>query len=58
MNAWLLTKPNRKLTRPFMVGWLNRIDKPMELPKNNEPRRFAGEMAPTTPFNWRELEAK
>ena len=24
----------------------------------NEPRRFAGEMAPTTPFNWRELEAK
>ncbi len=25
---------------------------------SNEPRRFAGEMAPTKPFDWRELEAK
>lgn len=24
MDAWLLTKPNRKKTRPFVVNWLNR----------------------------------
>jgi hypothetical protein len=29
MQAWLLTKPGRKLTRPFMVNWLNRAEKPV-----------------------------
>ena len=46
MRAWLLTKPNRKLTRLFMVGWLNRIDKPMEIQTANTPRCHPGEMTP------------
>lgn len=46
MRAWLLTKPNRKLTRPFIVGWLNRIDQPMEIQPANTPRCHPGEMTP------------
>lgn len=59
MNAWLLTKPNRKLTRPFIVNWLNRIDKPMTIAAPaSGPRCFPGEMTPSKPFDWRELEIK
>ena len=31
MDAWLLAHPNRKKTRRFIVGWLNKIDKPMKV---------------------------
>ena len=31
MDAWLLTRPQRKKTRSFIVNWLNKIDKPMEI---------------------------
>ena len=33
MTAWLSTKKGRILTRPFMVNWLNKIDRPMNAPK-------------------------
>lgn len=29
MDAWLLTKPGRKKTKQFVLGWLNRIEKPL-----------------------------
>jgi hypothetical protein len=31
MDAWLLAHPGRKKTRRFIVNWLNKIDKPMNL---------------------------
>jgi phage replication O-like protein O len=29
-KVWLLTKPGRKLTRSFVVNWLNKVEKPMK----------------------------
>lgn len=37
MQAWLLTRKDRKFTRRFVVGWLNRTDKPVHLPANQTP---------------------
>jgi phage replication O-like protein O len=31
MDAWLLAHPDRKKTRRFIVNWLNKIEKPMEV---------------------------
>ena len=31
MDAWLLAHPGRKKTRAFMVNWLNKIEKPIEI---------------------------
>jgi uncharacterized protein YdaU (DUF1376 family) len=36
MDAWLLAHPGRKKTRKFIVNWLNRIDKPMEVQDGKE----------------------
>lgn len=33
MDAWLLAKPGRKKTRRFIVSWLNKIERPMEITK-------------------------
>ena len=33
MRAWILANPGRQLTRRFMVGWLNRIPKPVVVPE-------------------------
>lgn len=30
MRAWLMAKPDRKLTRQFIANWLNRIEVPLE----------------------------
>lgn len=38
MDAWLLTKPGRQKTRGFIVNWLNKVDKPLVLPKKIEPK--------------------
>lgn len=37
IDAWLLANPSRKKTRRFIVNWINKIDKPMEV-KNGNPR--------------------
>ena len=31
MDAWLLAHPGRKKTRRFIVNWLNKIEKPIEI---------------------------
>jgi len=31
IDAWLLAHPHRKKTRRFIVNWLNKIEKPMEV---------------------------
>jgi len=31
MDAWLMTKPGKKKTRRFVVGWLNRVDPGMKV---------------------------
>ena len=31
MDAWLLAHPARKKTRRFIVNWLNKIEKPIEV---------------------------
>jgi phage replication O-like protein O len=31
MDAWLLAHPSRKKTRRFIVNWLNKIEKPLEI---------------------------
>lgn len=33
MDAWLLAHPDRNKTRRFIVSWLNKIEKPMEIKK-------------------------
>ncbi len=33
MDAWLLIHPDRKKTRPFILRWLNKVDKPVFLAK-------------------------
>ena len=38
MDAWLLTHPGRQKTRRFVVNWLNKIEKPMEV-KNRTTQR-------------------
>jgi len=30
IDAWLLTRPDRRKTRRFVTNWLNRVEKPME----------------------------
>lgn len=35
MDAWLLTRPERKKTKRFIVNWLNKIDIPIETKKIN-----------------------
>jgi len=44
MDSWLLAHPGRQKTRRFVVNWLNKIDKPMEVKggKNDFERRTAG----------------
>jgi len=42
MHAWLLTPKGRgrKLTRQFVVNWLNKVDRPMQInPGRSPPRR-------------------
>ncbi len=43
LDAWLLANPGRKKTRRFIVGWLNKIEKPLQINKNEDPESFAGE---------------
>lgn len=31
IKAWLVLRPNRKMTRRFVLNWLNRAEKPMEV---------------------------
>lgn len=31
MDAWLSTRPGRKKSRPFVVNWLNKIEKPLKV---------------------------
>ena len=31
MDGWLLNNPNRKKTRRFIINWLNRIEKPLNM---------------------------
>ena len=31
MDAWLLAHPGRQKTKRFVVGWLNKIEKPLML---------------------------
>ena len=31
MDAWLLAHKGRKKTRRFVVNWLNKIEKPLEI---------------------------
>ncbi len=33
MDAWLLVHPGRQKTRRFIINWLNKIDKPIEIKK-------------------------
>lgn len=33
MDSWLLANPRRQKTRKFIVGWINRIEKPLETVK-------------------------
>jgi len=33
MDSWLLVHPGRKKTRRFIVNWLNKIDKPVDIKK-------------------------
>lgn len=37
MDAWLLTHPDRKKTRRFIVNWLNKIDKPLAATGGRKP---------------------
>lgn len=39
MHAWLMVNPQRKMTRRFMVNWLNRIEKPVVVVPKREPKR-------------------
>ena len=42
MDAWLLVHPDRKKTRRFIVGWLNKMDRPVEMaekPPTDEIKR-------------------
>ena len=41
MDAWLLTPKGRgrKKTRQFVVNWLNRVDRPLELTTATQPSR-------------------
>jgi len=36
MEGWLLVNPGRKMTRKFMVNWLNKIDKPINTKKEED----------------------
>lgn len=38
MDAWLLAHPGRKKTRRFIVNWLNKIEKPIEI---EQPKKKA-----------------
>jgi len=38
MDTWLSTHPGRQKTRRFVVNWLNKIDKPLETQKKNDPK--------------------
>jgi uncharacterized protein YdaU (DUF1376 family) len=39
MDAFLLTRPHRQKTRRFIVAWLNRVDKPVNIPPNKTVNR-------------------
>jgi hypothetical protein len=64
MKMWLSLRPGRKLTRRFIVNWLNKIDAPIQInqPKintlhihgNSESLRPMDAPAPP-PKEWREL---
>lgn len=40
IDAWLMVNPTRKKTRRFIVSWLSRIDKPIEVNKPDPYEKF------------------
>ena len=40
MDAWLLANPRRQKTRKFIINWLNRIEKPMEIKKTVSNKNY------------------
>lgn len=45
MKAWLSTKKGRKLTRPFILNWFNRIETPIEFKAKPKVERSIYELA-------------
>jgi hypothetical protein len=62
MEVWLSLRPGRKMTRRFIVNWLNKIDAPIVINKPNigtvnfVPGQFIKTEQPSPPpKEWREL---
>lgn len=63
MKMWLSLRPGRKLTRRFIVNWLNKIDVPFQMPSNNTVIHIHGNADTLRPMDapapppkeWRDL---
>jgi len=41
MKNWIAVNPQRKLTRKFIINWLNRIEKPVNVTDIRRPNKYA-----------------